>query len=114
MTSDARPDLALAPPIATYFAADTSDADTVARCFNEDAVVVDEHQAHRGRAAIARWKAETTAKYHYTCEPVSQETIGHETVVTTRVSGEFPGSPAMLHFRFTLEKDAIARLEITA
>ena len=114
MTSHARTELALPLLIATYFAADTSDADTVARCFHEDAVVVDEHRAHRGPAAIARWKAETTAKYHYTCEPVSQETFGHETVVTTRVSGEFPGSPAMLHFRFTLEKDAIARLEITA
>jgi hypothetical protein len=114
MTSHARTELALPLLIATYFAADTSDADTVARCFHEDAVVVDEHRAHHGRAAIARWKAETTAKYHYTCEPVSQETFGHETVVTTRVSGEFPGSPAMLHFRFTLEKDAIARLEITA
>jgi ketosteroid isomerase-like protein len=64
MTSDARTELALPPLIATYFEADTSDADTVARCFHEDAVVVDEHRTHRGRAAIARWKAEATAKYH--------------------------------------------------
>jgi ketosteroid isomerase-like protein len=114
MTSDARTELALPPLIATYFAADTSDADTVARCFREDAVVVDEHRTHRGRAAIARWKAEATAKYHYTCDPVSQETVGHDTVVTARVSGDFPGSPAMLQYRFTLESNAIARLEITA
>ena len=114
MTSHARTEPGLPALIATYFAADTSDAETVARCFHEDAVVVDEHRTHRGRAAIARLKTEATAKYHYTCEPVSQETFGHETLVTTRVSGDFPGSPAMLHFRFTLEKDAIARLEITA
>jgi len=114
MTSQARPELALPLLIATYFAADTSDANTVARCFHEDSVVVDEHRTHRGRAAIARWKAEATATYHYTCEPVSLETCGDETVVTARVSGDFPGSPAMLHYRFTLENDAIVRLEITA
>jgi hypothetical protein len=34
--------------------------------------------------------------------------------MTARVSGDFPGSPAMLQYRFTLESDAIARLEITA
>ena len=114
MTSHARTKLALPLPIATYFAANTSDTDTVVRCFHEDAVVVDEHRAHRGRAAIAGWKAEATAKYHYTCEPVSQETFGHETVVRARVTGAFPGSPAMLQYRFTLEHDAITRLEITA
>jgi hypothetical protein len=59
----------LPPPIATYFAADTVDADTVVRCFREDAVVVDEHRAHHGRAGIARWKADASAKYHYTSEP---------------------------------------------
>ena len=114
MTSQARTELALPPLIATYFAADTSDADTVARCFHQDAVVVDEQRTYRGRAAIARWKAEATAKYHYTCAPVSQETFGHETVVTARVIGDFPGSPAILQFRFSLENDAIARLVITA
>ena len=101
-------------PIATYFAADTADADTVARCFHEDAVVIDEQRTHRGHAAIARWKADATEKYHYTSEPVSQETSGRETVVTARVSGEFPGSPAMLRYRFTLGDGAIARLEISA
>jgi ketosteroid isomerase-like protein len=104
----------LPPPIATYFAADRADADAVARCFHEDAVVDDEHRTYRGRAAIACWTADATAKYHYTSEPVRQETSGRETVVTARVTGEFPGSPAMLRYHFTLGDGAIVRLEISA
>jgi hypothetical protein len=34
--------------------------------------------------------------------------------VITRVTGEFPGSPIELRYRFTLDGDKIARLEITA
>lgn len=36
--------------------------------------------------AIARWKADATAKYHYSSEPLSLESEGHETVVTARVA----------------------------
>jgi ketosteroid isomerase-like protein len=114
MTPNARTELPLPPPIAAYFAADTADADAVTRCFREDAIVIDEHHTHQGRAAIARWKADATAKYHYTSRPISQETSGGETVVTARVTGEFPGSPAILRYRFTLSGGAIARLEISA
>jgi hypothetical protein len=32
--------------------------------------------------------------------------------VTGRVTGDFPGSPVDLQYRFTLEGDKIARLEI--
>ena len=34
--------------------------------------------------------------------------------VTARVTGDFPGSPVDLRYRFTLEGATIARLEITA
>jgi ketosteroid isomerase-like protein len=109
-----RTEIELPRPIAAYFAADTVDVDAVARCFSEDGIVVDEDRTHRGRAAIARWKAEATAKYHYMSEPVSANVSSGEAIVTARVTGEFRGSPVMLRYRFTLEDDAIARLEITA
>jgi hypothetical protein len=112
MSSNTLPQLILPPPIATYFAADTVDADTVARCFRADAVVVDEHRTHHGRAAIARWR-DATARFHYTSEPFSLEMSGQNTVVTSRVTGEFPGSPVTLRYRFTLQDDSVARLEIT-
>ena len=66
----------LPPPIAAYFAADTSDANAVAQWFSESAVVIDERREHRGRLAITRWKAEATAKYHYTSEPRAVDVSG--------------------------------------
>jgi SnoaL-like domain len=104
----------LPPPIAAYFAADTSDANAVARCFSESAVVIDERREHRGRPAITRWKAEAIAKYHYTSEPLAVDASGLDVTVTARVTGNFPGSPVDLRYRFTLEGATIARLEITA
>jgi ketosteroid isomerase-like protein len=114
MPSRPRDTIALPTPIASYFAADTANAEAVVRCFSEDAVVVDEDRTHRGPAAIARWKADATAQYQYTSEPLSVEASGRETIVIARVTGNFPGSPVTLRYRFTLAGDAIARLEITS
>ena len=102
------------PPVAAYFAADPSDANVVARCFSESAVVIDERREHWGKAAIARWRAEALAKYHYTSEPLRFDVSGPEVTVTACVTGDFPGSPVILQYRFTLEGASIARLEITA
>jgi hypothetical protein len=113
MQSNTNASINLPPPIAAYFAADTTDADGVARCFTESAVVVDERREHRGQLAIARWKAEATAKYHYTSVPTAVEITGSDAVVTARVTGNFPGSPVELRYRFALEGDRIASLEIT-
>jgi hypothetical protein len=104
----------LPAPIAAYFVADVSDAHRVARCFTENAVVVDERREHQGRPAIERWKAEATAKYHYTSEPLTVDLSGVDVVVVARLTGDFPGSPVELRYRFALEGDEIARLEITA
>jgi hypothetical protein len=100
----------LPTPIAAYFGAD---AGGVASCFLENAVVIDERREHQGRQAIARWKTEATAKYHYTSEPLAVDRSGPDVTVIARVTGEFPGSPIELRYRFTLEGDKIARLEIT-
>jgi hypothetical protein len=104
----------LPSPIAAYFAADMSDANAAAQCFSESAVVIDERREHRGRPAITRWKVEATAKYHYTSEPIAVDVSGPEVTVTARVTGDFPGSPVDLRYRFTLEGATIAMLEITA
>jgi hypothetical protein len=110
MPTNTRTLIDLPTPIAAYFAAGTGD---VAPCFIENAVVVDERREHHGRQAIGRWKTEATAKYHYTSEPLAVDCSGAEVAVTARVTGEFPGSPIELRYRFTLEGDRIARLEIT-
>ena len=104
----------LQAPIAAYFAADGADAARVARCFAENAVVIDEGREHQGRQAIARWKTEATEKYHYTSAPLRADRSAADVTVVARVTGEFPGSPVELRYRFTLAGDKIARLEITA
>jgi SnoaL-like protein len=114
MQTKADTPIELPAPVAAYFAADVGDAHGVARCFTDHAVVIDEHREHRGRRAIARWKAEATAKYHYTSEPLSVDISGADAIVIARVTGDFPGSPVELRYCFALEGDEIARLEITA
>lgn len=97
----------------SFFSHLASDPQAVARCFTEDAVVLDEGREHYGSAAIAAWNADVIAKYACTTEPVSSQTIGAQTTVIANVSGNFPGSPIRLRFRFTVAGDLIIRLEIS-
>ena len=101
------------PPIAAYFAADTSDATRGFVFHRERRRRSTSVASTDGRQAIGRWKAEATAKYHYTSEPLAVDCSGADVTVIARVTGEFPGSPIELRYRFTLEGDKIARLEIT-
>jgi SnoaL-like domain len=104
----------LPTPVAAYFIADTTGAEAVAQCFAEGAVVIDERHEHEGPAAIARWKAEGSAKYRYTTKPLAVHFSGNEITVTGCVTGDFPGSPVELQYHFTLEGDKIARLAIAS
>ena len=104
--------ITLPKPIADYFAADGRDGAAVAGCFTEDAIVVDERHTHAGREAIRLWKEEVKEKYRYISEPFAVESDGGRTIVTSRVTGQFPGSPVDLRYAFTLQGEAIAKLEI--
>jgi ketosteroid isomerase-like protein len=112
MTTKTAEPLDLPAPVAAYFVADTTGAEAVAQCFTDDAVVIDQRQEFRGRTAIARWKAEASAKFRYTVDRLGAHVSVDQTTVTGRVRGDFPGSPVDLQYRFTLEGDKIARLEI--
>jgi hypothetical protein len=103
----------LPKPIAAYFAADKTDAEAVCQCFTEAAMVNDEGHTHQGRSAIKQWKTDASAKYQYTSEPIACEQQGGKFVVTSRLTGSFPGSPVDLRFFFELEGNKIASLEIT-
>ncbi|HEY0281046.1 MAG TPA: nuclear transport factor 2 family protein [Rhizomicrobium sp.] len=100
--------------VAAYFAADKGNVETFAKCFTDDAVVKDEGHTYIGINEIRRWKAETSSKYTYTSEPFASEERGEKIVVTSRLTGNFPGSPVNLHFFFELEHDKIASLEIVS
>jgi hypothetical protein len=104
--------LNLPEPIASYFDADKRDGESVARCFTNQAVVKDEGQTHSGPAAIKAWKTATAAKYSYASEPFAVERTDGRYIVTSRLTGNFPGSPVDLRYAFLLERGKIAFLEI--
>ena len=105
--------LTLPDPIAAYFAADQRSADAISRCFTTQAVVKDEGRTYTGLDAIKAWKAAASAAYTYTSEPFATEQKDGLHVVTSRVTGNFPGSPLDLRYCFRLERGLIAALEIT-
>jgi ketosteroid isomerase-like protein len=103
----------LPTPIAVYIAAENrGDTEALAQCFAEHAVVRDEGKTIEGLAAIKQWKAETTKKYQHTVEPIASVQKGDKTIVTSRLTGNFPGSPIELEFVFTLDGNKIASLQI--
>lgn len=103
----------LPDPIAKYIAAENgNDLELLEQCFSEDAVVRDEARTIVGVAAIKRWKAETKASYQHSVEPLAYVEENGRAVVSSRLTGNFPGSPIKLQFVFGLRDDRITSLEI--
>jgi hypothetical protein len=100
--------------IRRYFEADARrDTEAIQTLFSEEAIVIDEGEAHSGIGAIRSWREEVTSKYEYTTEVLdSQRTSENEYVLTGRLAGNFPGGTADLTWRFTLDGDHINRLHI--
>jgi hypothetical protein len=105
-------DLNLPEPVAAYFEADRHGAKSVARCFTNDGWVVDEGRTHVGPDAIEAWKTAASEKYTYTAEPIALSQHDRKYIVTSRVTGDFPGSPVDLRYTFILERGKVASLEI--
>ncbi len=103
----------LPKPIALYVAAENSgDVNLFDQCFAENAVVKDEDQTIEGLVAIKKWKTETKQKYQHTVDPLAFVQKEGKTIITNRLTGNFPGSPIELEFVFTLEGDKIVSLEV--
>lgn len=98
--------------IAAYFTMEKSDATAVTQLFAENAVVRDEGKTYNGLEAIIQWKTNVSSKYQYTSVPFASEVDGEKIVVTSRLTGNFPGSPIDLRFFFRIENNKIASLEI--
>ena len=105
--------LELASAIADFFSAEERrDTEAMSRCFAENAIVRDEGRSREGHAAIREWQLETKKKYQHTIEPLASAEKDGTTVVTGRLTGNFPGSPIELQFIFTVEAGKIRSLEI--
>jgi len=103
----------LAQPVAAYIAAaNARDVDAVTACFSSAALVHDEKRERRGIAAIREWVVEVSERYRPTVEVLGVAERDGWTVVTGRVSGNFPGSPAELRYAFAVSGGKIDRLEI--
>jgi ketosteroid isomerase-like protein len=103
----------LPKPLNEYFtAANSDDADRVAACFAQDAVVRDEGRDIHGRGAIRAWAQETRRKYRFHAEVLRVEEAADRTVVTAHLTGDFPGNPVDLRYRFKLTGSRIIALEI--
>jgi hypothetical protein len=103
----------LPEPIRLYFESEnTHGADALDRCFWSEAIVRDENQIMRGLPAIKSWREANAAKYAHTVVPLEIAIRDGKTVVSTQVTGNFPGSPVMLDHIFELAGERIVALEI--
>jgi hypothetical protein len=100
-------------PIEIFMSSEeTQDLEALADCFAVDATVSDEGQTMQGVKAIKAWRLEAAKKYQHTVEPVAAAARVDKTVVSTKLTGDFPGSPITLQFVFPVESGKIAALEI--
>ncbi|GFZ79072.1 polyketide cyclase [Pseudohongiella nitratireducens] len=98
--------------IENYFSADSDAGNDIAELFAKNAIVIDEKQTYNGQDAIRKWKSDVTTKFTYESVPFACENLDSKTVVTSKLTGDFPGSPIDLRYFFGLEEDKIAYLEI--
>ena len=103
----------LPPAIDVYVKAENAgDVESLSQCFAPDAIVRDEGRTYEGLPAIKAWKAETKRKYRHTVEPLALAREDRKIVVTSPLTGNFPGSPIEVEFVFKLDGDRIASLQI--
>jgi len=105
--------ITLPDAIARYFAVATATgAPGLADIFAQDAVVRDERKTMRGLAEIAAWRTEALRKYSFVAEPLSVVERDGKTLVTAKVTGNFPGSPINIDYAFEVRNGRIATLDI--
>ena len=101
-------------PVANYIAAaNAQDIEAVTASFSAGAVVRDEGRNRQGITAIRQWAAEVSEKYRPTVEALDVAQTDGRTIVTGRVSGDFPNSPIQLRYVFSVNRGKIERLEIS-
>lgn len=106
--------VSLPPLVEKYFAAaDKNDWDTLAGCFADAGVMIDDGKAYAGRAEIRRRRQEAKSEWAYTSEITGAEPVGATGYhVITHLEGNFPGGTVDLHYQFTLGDGLINSLTI--
>lgn len=95
-------------------AQNAQDNKSYSECFSETAIVHDEGKDYTGRQEIKKWIEEANNRYSTTLEAINFEDENQgSSVLTAKVTGRFPGSPAILHFHFVISDGLIQSLQIT-
>lgn len=81
-----------------------------ANCFSETAVVLDEGKIHKGKTEIREWIEKANTEYQTVMKPL--EYYEADEILKAEVSGNFPGSPVVLTYHFSLKKGLIESLKI--
>lgn len=89
------------------------DSKAYANCFAETAIVHDEGKMHTGRTEIQNWIEESNEKYRSVMKPLDFQVNGTSGILSTEVSGTFPGSPLILKFHFEIVSGLIQSLNVT-
>ena len=103
------------PTLLSQFLADHAArrADDAGRAFTPDAVITDQGETWRGTEAVLDFLAHAGAEFEYTTELLEVQRVDAEHwVATLRIEGNFPGGTADLDYRFTLDGDLVAALDI--
>ena len=89
----------------------SGDTEALSTCFAADATVRDEDHTYVGLDAIKKWKSHTKKDTNHTIHPLAiSHSIG-KTILTARLTGNFPGSPVTLQFSFVIEAGKIVALQ---
>ena len=94
-------------------AQNSSDFKAYAACFTTDATVFDEGHDHQGKEEIKAWIESATLKYQTVIEPKEYLEVDDQAVLTTNVSGTFPGSPIVLKYTMEFAEGLVRTLKIT-
>ncbi|GAA1304428.1 polyketide cyclase [Planotetraspora silvatica] len=103
----------LPEPVAAYLRAKRAhDSEGLVGTLTEDAVIIDDGNRHQGADAIRAWNDEASKKVRATYDVKEVKEAGGRTLVSVEVGGDFPGSPVVLGFEFTVDGDKISALTI--
>ena len=92
---------------------DRHDAPVALAQFADDAVVTDDGHTYSGTDEIDAFIRTAASEYTFTRTLIGAAEIAPgEWDVTNHLEGDFPGGTVDLHYRFRLDGDRIARLDI--
>lgn len=86
------------------------DSAAYASCFSQTATVADEGNTYNGIAEIQNWIEKANQQYQATMQPVEYD--DEQQILKAQISGNFPGSPAVLTYKFEFSNELIKSLKI--